>query len=311
MSAWRLLRLETNHAFTNMAVDEAVVTARIAGLVPNTLRFYRWKPSAVSVGRFQDVFKEVNIENCRRHGVDIVRRITGGGSVYHDRDGEITYSVVVNERDLGFVDVVSAYNVICNGIIEAAKLLGIRADFHPEDPKQCPNITISGRKISGSAQHHRRGVLLQHGTFLVDVDLEKMFRFLKVPWAKTLMDVLTIAQKRLTSVQHELSSSISMEEAYQALVRGFRKALKIQLEEGELTSYERNLAERLRREKFGKDDWNLRGKVQSKFITTLQKAYLNSSFSTGEGSRNTSILKEINKMEKIPQGEEGSNARIL
>ena len=261
MSAWRLLRLETNDAFTNMAVDEAVVTARIAGLVPNTLRFYRWKPSTVSVGRFQDVFKEVNVENCRRHGVDIVRRITGGGAVYHDRDGEITYSVIVNEKELGFVDVVSAYNVICNGLIEAAKILGIHADFHPGDPKQCPNVTISGRKISGSAQHHRRGVLLQHGTFLVDVDLEKMFRFLKVPWAKSFMDVLIIAQKRLTSVQHELGSSVSTEEAYQALVRGFEKALKIQLVKGELTSYEQTLAEKLRKEKFATEDWNLKGRV--------------------------------------------------
>jgi len=244
-----------------MAVDEAIMTARIAGLVPNTLHFYRWKPSAVSVGRFQDVFKEVNIENCRRYRVDVVRRISGGGTVYHDYDGEITYSVIVNERDMGFMDVVSAYNTICDGLIEAAKLLGVRADFHPGDPKQCPNITISGRKISGSAQHHRRGVLLQHGTFLVDVDLEKMFMFLKVPWAKTLMDVLAIAQKRLTSIEGELGSGVSTEEAYQALVRGFEKALKIQLVKGELTSYEQTLAEKLRREKFATEDWNLRGQV--------------------------------------------------
>jgi len=261
LSAWRLLRLETNDAFTNMAVDEAIMTAQIAGLVPNTLRFYRWKPSAVSIGRFQDVFKEVNIENCRRYGVDIVRRISGGGAVYHDHDGEITYSVIVNEKDLGSLDVVSAYNAICDGLIEAAKILGIRADFHPGDPKHCPNITINGRKISGSAQHHRRGVLLQHGTFLVDVDLEKMFMFLKVPWAKTLMDVLTIAQKRLTSIEGELGSGVSTEDAYHALVRGFEKVLKIQLVKGELTSYEQTLAEKLRKGKFATEDWNLKGRV--------------------------------------------------
>ncbi|MFQ6080357.1 MAG: biotin/lipoate A/B protein ligase family protein [Candidatus Bathyarchaeia archaeon] len=261
MGVWRLLKLEVMDAFTNMAIDEAILKARIAELVPNTLRFYRWRPSAVSIGRFQDVFKEVNVENCRRHGVDIVRRITGGGTVYHDRDGEITYSVVVNEKDMGFVDLVSAYNVICNGLIEAAKILGIRADFHPGDPKQCPNITISGRKISGSAQHHRRGVLLQHGTFLVDVDLEKMFRFLKVPWAESFMDVLTIAQKRLTSIKCELGSDVSTEEAYRALVRGFEKALEIQLVKGELTSYEQTVAEKLRKEKFATEDWNLRGRA--------------------------------------------------
>ncbi len=96
---------------------------------------------------------------------------------------------------------------------------------------------------------------------MVDIDLEKMFRFLKVPWAKSLMDVLTIAQKRLTSVQRELKSSVSTEDAYQALVRGFEKALKIQLAKGELTSYEQALAENLRREKFATEDWNLKGRV--------------------------------------------------
>jgi len=115
MGVWRFLKPEVKDAFTNMAVDEAILSARIAGLVPNTLRFYRWKPSAVSIGRFQDVFNEVYVENCRKHEVDIVRRITGGGAVYHDHVGEITYSVVVKESDLGFTDVASTYDVICRG----------------------------------------------------------------------------------------------------------------------------------------------------------------------------------------------------
>jgi lipoate-protein ligase A len=262
MGLWRLLRLETGDAFTNMAIDEAILTARIAGKVPNTLRFYRWKPSAVSIGRFQDPSSEVYVENCRKHGLDIVRRITGGGAVYHDQDGEITYSVVIDGKDLGCaeMDMVYAYKAICGGLIEAVKILGANAEFNPIDPKQCPNITIKGRKISGSAQSYRRGVLLQHGTFLVDIDHEKMFTFLKVPWTKTLLDVLEISNKKLTSAKQELESRVSMEEAYQALVRGFEKTLKIQLVEEELTGYERKLAERLRRNKFSTEDWNFKGK---------------------------------------------------
>ena len=261
MNPWRLLKLEVNDAFTNMAIDEAIMKARIEGTVPNTLRFYQWKPSAVTIGRFQNISQEVHIENCEKHGVDVVRRITGGGAVYHDCDGEITYSVVVNEKDLGSTDVIVAYNLICNGLIEAAKALGVTADFNLGDPKHCPNIAIGGRKISGSAQSHKKGVLLQHGSFLLDIDLEKMFTFLKVPWAKSLEEVLNIAQKRLTSIKHELNSTISLDSAYQALVTGFQKALNIQLIEGELTSYERSLAEKLRREKFTVDEWNLTGKV--------------------------------------------------
>ena len=260
MTAWRLLRLETNDAFTNMAIDEAILTARIEGLVPNTVRFYRWNPSAVSIGRFQDVFKEVHVENCRKHGVDIVRRVTGGGTVYHDSEGEITYSVVVKEEDLGTQDVVAAYNTICNGLIEAAKILGVKADFDPGDPRNCPNIAINGKKISGSAQFHKSGVLLQHGTFLLDVDLKKMFTFLRVPWAKTVSDVICVAKERITSVKQELASDILTEEAYQALVKGFQKALNVQLKEDTLTAYEQKLAEKLRNEKYKTDGWNLKGK---------------------------------------------------
>jgi len=72
--------------------------------------------------------------------------------------------------------------------------------------------------------------------------------------------VLNIAQKRLTSIQQELGSSVSMEQAYQALVKGFQKALEAEFIEGELTSYEQSLAKSLRKEKFSTDDWNLRGK---------------------------------------------------
>jgi lipoate-protein ligase A len=94
----------------------------------------------------------------------------------------------------------------------------------------------------------------------VDIDLEKMFTFLKVPWAKTLTDVLEVSKKKLTSAKQELESRVSMEEVYQALVRGFEKALKIQLVEEKLTSYERELAEKLRRDKFSTEDWNFNGK---------------------------------------------------
>jgi lipoate-protein ligase A len=263
MDVWRLLKLEVGDAFTNMAIDEAILTARIAGKVPNTLRFYRWKPSAVSIGRFQDLFNEVHVENCRKHGVDVVRRITGGGAIYHDYEGEITYSVVVDGKDLGYadMDILSAYKTICAGLIEAAKILGITAEFNPLDPKHCPNITIKGKKISGSAQSYKRGILLQHGTFLVDINHEKMFTFLKVPWAKTLMDVLEVSKKKLTSAKQELESRMSVEEMYPALVGGFEKALKIQLVEEELTSYERKLAEKLRKTKFATEDWNFNGKA--------------------------------------------------
>jgi lipoate-protein ligase A len=261
VKSWRLVKLDVNDAFTNMAVDEAIVTTRIRDSVPNTVRFYRWKPSAVSVGRFQNVSKEVRVKNCKQYSVDIVRRITGGGTVYHDSDNEITYSVIAKESDLGSSDVFSAYDTVCNGLIETAKILGVDADFNLGDSKNCPNIAINGKKISGSAQFHKGGVLLQHGTLLLDLDLEKMFTLLLVPWAKSLSDVVCVAKGRLTSIRKEINRNVSVEDAYVALVQGFKKALKMELKEGALTTQERQLASRLRKEKFSATKWNLEGKL--------------------------------------------------
>jgi lipoate-protein ligase A len=263
MDRWRLLKPQTADAYTNMAVDEAVMTARIENRVPNTLRLYRWNPSAVSIGRFQNLHNEIHIENCRDHGVDIVRRITGGGAVYHDSSGEITYSVVAKTRELGCsdLDMLSAYQKICSGINEAVKILGAKADYHPPDPKRCPNLTIRGRKISGNAQSCKKGILLQHGTFLLDIDHTKMFTFLKVPWAKTLNDVLKVSKRKLTSAKQELNSQFSTEEAYKALVKGFKKALNVQFVEEKLTEYEQKLAEKYRKERFVTEEWTLLGKA--------------------------------------------------
>ena len=262
MEDWRLLKRQTADAYTNMSVDEAIMKARIENRVPNTLRLYQWSPSAVSIGRFQTLADEIHVQNCKTHGVDIVRRITGGGAVYHDSEGELTYSIVAKTADLGCknLDLLSAYQKICNGLNEAVKILGTKAEYQPPDPKRCPNLTISGKKISGNAQTSKKGVLLQHGTFLLDIDHKKMFTFLKVPWAKTIDDVLVVSKRKLTSTRQELASNFSTQEAYHALVKGFEKALNIQLVEAELTEYEQQLAKKYRKERFVTEDWNSLGK---------------------------------------------------
>ncbi|MGB9676766.1 MAG: lipoate--protein ligase family protein [Candidatus Bathyarchaeales archaeon] len=260
MNEWRLIRLETHNAFTNMAIDEAILNARIKGLVPNTVRFYKWRPSTVSIGKFQKIENEVHVESCRKNGVDIVRRITGGGTVYHDAEGEITYSVIASKTELGAKDISEVYTKIYSGIVEALQILGLKADFNEGNARACPNLTINGKKISGSAQCHKSGIVLQHGTILLDVDLEKMFTFLKVPWAKTCMEVVGIAKNKITSLNTELGREISAAKVHEALIEGFQKALKTKLENGQLTAYEKGLAEKLCKEKYATNEWNLHGK---------------------------------------------------
>ena len=258
---WRLLPLSVHEPAMNMAIDEAILVARARGLVPNTLRFYRWDPSAVSLGLNRPVEEDVYVDACRRLGVAIVRRPTGGGTVYHDRDDEITYSVVADARSLGNPDVPGSYAIICSGLIRACELLGLRAQLHPGGPRQCPNVIISGKKISGNAQAWRGNIILQHGTFLVQVDLERMFTVLRVPWSDDVEEVVRVAERKITSVERELGRPVSVQEAYEALVRGFREALNIELEEGELTDFERQLAQRLYEAKYSRDEWNLHRKL--------------------------------------------------
>jgi len=252
--------LETHNAFMNMAIDEAILRARIAARTPNTLRFYRWNPSTVSVGKFQNPENEVYLDNCRRLGVNVVRRISGGGTVYHDAEDEVTYSVIAKTEDLGVTDVAAVYARIYAGIADALRLLGITADFNEGDAKNCPNLTVKGKKISGSAQAHKSGIVLQHGTLLLNVDLERMFTLLRVPWAKTCTEVVGVAKNKITSVKAELGHAVSAETANNALSVGFKNAFGIQLTEGELTAFERELAEKLCREKYATDDWNFHGK---------------------------------------------------
>jgi lipoate-protein ligase A len=262
MNNWRLLKLETHDAYTNMSIDEAMLTARTINLAPNTIRFYRWKPSAVSIGKFQNIENEVHLDDCRKHGIDVVRRITGGGAVYHDSEGEITYSVIAGKKDLKTENINTVYTKFYGGMAEALKILGTKADFNEGNAKTCPNLTVNSKKVSGSAQSHKKGIVLQHGTLLVDVNLQKMFTILRVPWATSCMQVVNIAENRITSVKKETGRSVAIGEVEQALIQGFQRALNIKLLEGKLTTYEHELAEKLYKQKYTTNDWNLHGKSQ-------------------------------------------------
>ncbi len=260
MDTWRLLPLQTDNAFMNMAIDEAILKARIAGQVPNTLRFYRWQPSAVSIGKNQIPEDEVYLDACKQLGVDVVRRISGGGTVYHDFEGEITFSLTAKTGVFNVDDATKVYAKIYEAIKDALRLLGITADFSTGDAKNCPNMTVNGKKISGSSQIITRGVVLQHGTLLRDVDLPKMFKVLKLKNA-TCSQAADIGKRKITSIQNELGHSVMSETVANALAQGFKAMLKVQLEPGELTPYEVELADKLRKEKYATKRWNSEGKT--------------------------------------------------
>lgn len=247
---WRLMDLMTSDCYAQMAIDEAVAYARGMGHSQNTIRLYRWRPSAVSVGYFQSVDDEVDLEACKKLGVDVIRRISGGGAVFHDYEGEITYSLVTPESDPRIpADISESYELICRGIIEGMRLLGLKAEFKPIN-----DILVGGRKISGNAQTRRYGSVLQHGTILVDFDAKTMFTVLRVSKEKISDKMIKQAEERVTTVRRELERKVDFKEVRDALVSGFETELDIQLVPGTLSEEENELVQKFRK-RYSSSEW--------------------------------------------------------
>jgi len=248
---WRLVDTGYGDAYTNMAVDEAILWARSQGIVPNTLRFFTWRPSAVSIGYFQGVWQEVDVEACRRLGVEIVRRPTGGGAVFHAEDGELTYSVVV-PQDAPFLPASfsDSFRVLSQGVVQGLRRLGVDARFAPVN-----DLVAGGRKISGNAQTRRWGVILQHGTVLVKTDVATVFKVLRVSDEKIRDKAIKAAEERITTVERERGRSVGLEEVKRAVAEGYEEAMRIRLVQGELTKEEVEKAGDLRR-RYASREWN-------------------------------------------------------
>ncbi len=244
---WRVVPLETRDAATNMAIDEAVAEAVGSRESQPTIRFYQWQPSAVSIGYFQSLEEEVDLGACKRYDINFVRRRTGGGAVYHDLAGEITYSVIAPESMFP-KDIIASYRVICGWLIDGLAPLGIRAEFKPIN-----DITVGGKKISGNAQTRRGGVLLQHGTLLYDVDVRKMFSLLKVPDEKIRDKMIAAVEERVTSVLAQKPNAKKPEVA-DAMLKAFTKGKRWST--GSWTKAEMARADELAETRYSAREWN-------------------------------------------------------
>jgi lipoate-protein ligase A len=243
---WRLIDFEYWNAWMNMAFDEAIGESVKAGSSPPTIRFYGWDPSAVSIGCFQSLLDEVDLTACQREGVDFVRRRTGGGAVYHDKDGEITYSVIAPEEIMD-KDINKAYATICGWIIDALDVLELSATFAAIN-----DILTDGKKISGSAQTRRGGVFLQHGTLLYNVNPTKMFSILKVGRTKISDKAISSYEERVTSILRQ--AKVPKDRVLLELRRSFTKGKE--WESGTYTSAEKERARQLVLDRYSRQEWN-------------------------------------------------------
>jgi lipoate-protein ligase A len=216
----RLLKTGFRNGFYNMGLDEALLESVSQGNSPPVLRLYGWNPPAVSIGYFQGIEEEVDLAACKSHGFDVVRRISGGGAVFHQ--AELTYSLIIPAaHPLAGQSIRESYETFCSGIINALALLGISSQFAPVN-----DVLTEGRKISGNAQTRRMGCILQHGTILLNLDVELMFELLRAPSEKIRGKLIQDVKDRVTSL-NSLGRIVSFDDAANALAEGFRRTLAL------------------------------------------------------------------------------------
>jgi lipoate---protein ligase len=258
-SAIRLQLLETREASAswNMALDEALLDAAAAGAQPPCLRFYSWRPPAVTLGWSLDAAAEADIEACRAAGVPVVRRITGGGAVFHEN--ELTYGIVLPVSAVAG-PIEESYGLICGAIASGLNFLKKGFEFTPVN-----DIIYRSKKVSGSAQVRRSGWLLQHGTILLEPDAEKMFSLLRVPEGKYRKHGLGAARQRTGGLSGALGRKIGFDEAADAALRGLRTVFDTGADPQPIP-WGIEEAARALEPKYRSDEWNLfrRGEQKNK-----------------------------------------------
>ena len=260
MDAWRFLNTGFRDGSANMAIDEAILEGVAAGSSPRTIRFFGWKPPAVSTGHSQDPLRELDVDACARAGVDVVRRPTGGRAVLHF--GELTYAVVgpAGEGPLGR-GVLETYRSIADALLAGLRELGVEGELERVggEPRPTRNgasppcfasagrfeVTVAGRKLVGSAQRRSGGAVLQHGSLLLDgshLGLADLLRIVDVERRRSLR--LKLEQKT-TDLGSILGRPVEFSEVADAMARGFERAWSARLVRGALSEAENEASLRL------------------------------------------------------------------
>ncbi|ELZ44499.1 biotin/lipoate A/B protein ligase [Halorubrum coriense DSM 10284] len=186
---WRLIREEARPGPKQMALDEVAAETAAAG-GPATLRTYRWEPSCLTLGRHQEP-ATVDWGFCEREGIEVSRRQTGGGGIYHDGAGDIAYSIAVPAETVPG-ELLDCYHLLCEPVLDAFDRLGIDADYVDEPMPElhrpacylrelhpAHDVVAAGpsggertgpRKIAGNAQYRKREAVIQHGSLTFSVD---------------------------------------------------------------------------------------------------------------------------------------------
>lgn len=252
-----------------MAVDEAIAEAVGARCVPPTLRFYAWELACLSLGYAQPA-ADVDRYRLQERGWGIVRRLTGGRAILHV--DELTYSIAVpvdEPRVMG--GVVESYRRLSAGLLAGLGQLGAAVQANRAAEKahgfkgavcfEMPSdyeITVEGRKLLGSAQTRRTGVVLQHGALPLYGDITRICDVLAFPDETQRKAACERVRARAITLEGALGHRVSLARAVGALMAGFCEALNLTLEESSLTTTEQARADELRAARYAADEWTNR-----------------------------------------------------
>ena len=242
-SAWRLVDSGLVPPPESAAIDDAILTCHAEGIVPNTLHFYVRSTPTVSIGYFQKAADALDIDECERRGVAIVRRRSGGSTIYTD-PGQLVFAVVAQHGDV-IGDDANPFSRVCVAVADAIGSFGLDACYRPMN-----DVEVGGRKVSGSAQLRRHGSVLHHGTIILDSDLDAMDAVLIGASPRPSKRVAT-----LSSLMHEPPGFDALKSA---LSRSIGAAFDATFEVGQLVERERAFVESAVRECYSRREWNLR-----------------------------------------------------
>ncbi len=273
-TTWRLLRTPPLSGALNMAIDEAILNAIADGASPPTLRFFAWEPATLSLGYGQPI-ADIDPSRLADRGWGLVRRPTGGRAILHT--DELTYSVAAPMEEPRVVgSVVESYRRLSAGLLAGLQHLRLEARADRKEPTaavrapdgtpvvnpvcfEVPSdyeITADGRKLLGSAQVRKRGIVLQHGTLPLEGDITRILDGLA--YADSEREALRERVRSRAATLADIGIHVSWSTAAAALTTGFTEALGLTLIEGELTPAERSDAEQLVAEKYGDPGWTAR-----------------------------------------------------
>ena len=243
---WSLLGPAPLDPKTQVALDETLTLAVGRGERGPTLRFWGWSAPAIVLGRFQSVRNEVNQDIAEAEGITLVRRISGGGAMFIEPEGAITWSIYAPEEMVKGLTFPESYAMFDAWVIDALRELGVNAWYAPLN-----DITSDGGKIGGAAQARRGGAVLHHTTMAYQMDTALMAKVLRIGKEKLSDKGVQSAEKRVGPLRQQ--TDLDRDVIIHHLVGYFRA--RYGLVDDEL--HESELADALRRveDRFGTDDW--------------------------------------------------------